>query len=752
MTAHEESRAALSPIKQAFLALEELQAKLDAVERDRTEPIAVIGMACRFPGADDPEAFWRLLRDGVDAIGPVPADRWDMAAYYHPDPDAAGKTYAQWGGYLAHVDRFDAAFFGIAPREAARMDPQQRLLLEIAWEALEDAGLPPARLAGSPTGVFAGLVAGDYLQLQLSDPAQIDAYTGTGVSNSVAAGRLSYLLDVQGPSLAVDTACSSGLVATHLACQSLRVRECTLALAGAVHLLLSPLSAGVIPSKMRLLAEDGRCKAFDARADGIGVGEGCGMVVLKRLSDALADGDRILALIRGSAVNQDGHSNGLTAPSGLAQEAVIRQALANAGVAGERIGYVEAHGTGTPLGDPIEVEALHAALGRRGERGTPCLLGSAKTNIGHLGGAAGIAGLIKVVLSLIHGEVPPHLHFSRLNPNIALNGTSFVIPTDRRSWPSDRGGRYAGVSAFGWAGTNAHMILEQAPAVTAQAEQETARQAYLLPLSARSSEALRCQARVHRDHLAAASAELLLHDVCYTATVRRSHHEYRLAVVGASRSEIVGRLDSFLATGSHAGISSGRAGARRPGLAFVFSGQGAQWAGMGTALLQTEPAFRSALEECDALLRRHARWSLLEEIVAEPTRSRLDATEIAQPVIVALQLALVALWRSWGITAEAVAGHSVGEISAACVAGALSLDEAMQVAYHRGRLMEAAAGQGQMAAVALPAAEARAVVARYGERLALAATNSPTSTVLSGDPTTLAEALAILKRRGVECR
>ncbi|HMQ34042.1 MAG TPA: polyketide synthase, partial [Chloroflexaceae bacterium] len=482
----------LSPVKRALLAVETMQAKLDAIEQAQTEPIAIVGMGCRFPGgADSPEAFWQLLKAGADLITPVPAERWDSDQFYHPDPATPGRMNTRWGGFLPQIDQFDAEFFGISPREAARMDPQQRLLLEVAWEALEDAGQPRERLAGSASGIFVGVCTGDYGWMQFADPTAIDAYTGTGTSLSLLAGRLSYLLDWHGPSITLDTACSSSLVAVHLACQSLRNKECQLALAGGVNLILAPFTT-ICTSQMRMMASDGRCKTFDARADGFVRGEGCGVIVLKRLSDALKEGDAILALIRGSAVNQDGRTVSLTAPSGRSQQAVVRQALQNACVSPEQIGYVEAHGTGTPLGDPIEFEALASVVGASGLDTMPCAVGSVKTNIGHAEAAAGIAGLIKAALALRYEAIPPNLHLRTLNPNISLAGTRFIIPTELMPWPAGEKRRFAGISSFGWAGTNAHVILEEAPVQSDQERNDQEEeQAYLVPLSAHSDAALR---------------------------------------------------------------------------------------------------------------------------------------------------------------------------------------------------------------------------------------------------------------------
>lgn len=455
----------LSSSQRLLLALKEARAKLEAVDRSKSEPIAIIGMSCRFPGgANDPDAFWQLLHNGVDAIAPVPSQRWDVDNYYDPDPDASGKIYTRSGGFLQQVDEFDPQFFGISPREAVSLDPQQRLLLEVSWEALENAGIAADRLAGSKTGIFVGIGQNDYAQLHLNsgDHTNINAYDGTGNGFCFASGRLSYVLGLQGPNMAVDTACSSSLVAVHLACQSLRAGECNLALVGGVQLILSP-EVTIFLSRTHALSPDGRCKTFDAAADGFGRGEGCGVLVLKRLSDAVADKDNILALIRGSAVNHDGPSSGLTVPNKLAQQALIREALRSAKVEPSQVSYVEAHGTGTPLGDPIEIEALKAVLGEERSPLQPLIIGSVKTNIGHLEAAAGVAGLIKVILALQHQEIPPHLHFKQPNPYINWNELPVVVPTKSMPWPCGTQQRIAGVSSFGMSGTNAHIVLEEAP-------------------------------------------------------------------------------------------------------------------------------------------------------------------------------------------------------------------------------------------------------------------------------------------------
>ena len=519
------------------------------------EPVAITGMGCRFPGrANSIDAYWQMLKNGNDAISTAPADRWNSDNFPQAGDEIDVRMAARWGGFLDSVDGFDAAFFGIAPREVVYMDPQQRLLLEVAWEALENAGQAIDSLAGSSTGVFVGVCTNDYLHFHLHSEThdRLDPYSTSGTAHSIVANRLSYLLDFRGPSVAVDTACSSSLVALHLACQSLRNSECRMALAGGVNLMLSP-EPGLAFSRLGMLAPDGRCKTFDAQANGYVRGEGCGVVVLKRFSDALADGDPILALIRGSAVNQDGHSNGLTAPNVQAQEAVIRQALRNASVSPEQIGYVETHGTGTSLGDPIEIEALTTVLGQPRSNGTNCVLGSVKTNIGHLEAAAGIAGLIKTVLALHHREIPPHLHFQTLNPNISLKTTPFVIPTSRRSWPTSEASRFAGVSAFGFGGTNAHIVLEEAPQITEGKQCDAVpldERTYMLPISARTPEALNDLVQTYCELLFSGST-LQLADLCYTASVRRSHHRYRLTFLACSREDLMRNLEGWLHDPAH---------------------------------------------------------------------------------------------------------------------------------------------------------------------------------------------------------
>lgn len=724
------------------------------------EPIAIVGMACRYPGADSPAALWQLLRGGVDAVSEIPADRWDVDRFYDEDAAAPGKMNTRWGGFLNRIDHFDAHFFKISPREAVHLDPQQRLLMEVTWEALEDAGQVPGKLAGTQTGVFIGIMGNDYGDTPMNDPQLVNFYTFPGIARCIAANRLSHFFDFRGPSMAIDTACSSSLVAAHLACRSLWSGESTLAIAGGVNLILSP-EGTIWYAKAGLLARDGRCKTFDARADGLVRGEGAGVVVLKLLSHALADGDLIHAVIEGGAVNQDGRSNGLTAPNRWAQEALIREACAQAGVSPGQIAYVEAHGTGTALGDPIEAQALGAVLATDRPEGDFCAVGSIKSNIGHLEAAAGIAGLMKVVLMLKHREIPPSLHYQKPNPHIPFAQLPLRVQQTLSSWPEGVRRALAGVSSFGFGGTNAHLIVSEAPPTEharrneqTSTERETSHdEAHLLPLSARTPEALRALAVAYQRFLRDEAAHVSLRDICHTAAMRRTHHEHRLTLFGNSREELVERLESFLAGTPHPAVSTGRVThTRRAKLAFVFAGQGPQWWAMGRQLRREEKAFRRALEECDELFGRVSGWSLLEELDAEAEQSRMAETEVAQPCLFALQVGLAALWRAWGIEPDAVVGHSIGEVAAAHVAGALSLDDAVRVVFQRSRLMQRATGRGKMAWVALHPQEVAPFLAGYENRLTVAAHNAPRSCVLSGESAALGQVLEALHEQGMHAQ
>jgi myxalamid-type polyketide synthase MxaE and MxaD len=729
------------------------------------EPIAIIGVGCRFPGANDSRAFWNLLRDGVDAIREVPAQRFSLDDYYDPDPGAPGKIATRWGGFIEQVDQFDAQFFGISPREAARMDPQQRILLEVTWEALEDAGQVRERLAGASVGVFVGISNTDYGRMQFNDPTRIDAYAGTGNALSIAANRISYVFDFRGPSIAIDTACSSSLVAVHQACISLRSGESTLALAGGVNLILSP-AITINFSKAGAMAPDGRCKAFDARANGYVRSEGAGVVVLKPLSRALADRDRIYAVIRGSAVNQDGRSNGLMAPNPLAQEAVIREAYRQAAVSTGDVHYVEAHGTGTFLGDPIEAKALGAVLARDRLPERPCLLGSVKTNLGHLEAAAGIAGLIKVALALQNRKIPPSLHFKEPNPHIPFDQLCLRVNTTLSPWPAPVGEGVAGISSFGFGGTNVHVVLQEPPRSDQEVrdaggqsdshsiETRDNRSVYLLPFSARSPDALQSLGRVYQQYLKRPDFTASLYDVCHSASMRRSHHDYRFAVTGQSAAQLSDGLEACLREVDRPNLASARkiSGSRKK-LVFVFPGQGTQWFGMGQTLLKQEAVFRESIERSDLAMLPYGNWSLLAELTAtDPAHSRLSEVDVLQPALFAIQIALAALWESWGIEPDAVVGHSMGEIAAAHVAGALSLEDAGRVICCRSRLVKPIIGRGAMAAVDLSIADAQQALADYEDRVSIATSNGPTSTVLSGDRRSLEAIVSRLKDQDIFCR
>jgi polyketide synthase 12/myxalamid-type polyketide synthase MxaB len=741
----------MTPLKRAFLALEDAEARLAAKEQESREPIAVIGLGCRVPGGDDPAGFWRLMQDGVDAITPVPAERWDHTAYYDPDPAAPGRIATHSGGFLRTIDTFDAALFGIAPREAEGMDPQQRLLLEVTWEALENAGHAPDRLQETAAGVYVGVCSSDYayLQLKSGDPLLLDAHFTSGIAHSVVSGRLSYLLGLRGPSVTIDTACSSSLVAVHLACQALRHGDCGMAIAGGVNLMLAP-DLFVALSHSRMLAPDGRCKTFDAAADGFARSEGCGVVVLKRLSQARADGDRILAVIRGSAVNQDGPSSSLTAPNGPAQEQVVRSALAFAGIAPHEVGFIEAHGTGTQLGDPLEVKALGAVFGRR-DQAEPLIIGSVKTNIGHLEAAAGVSGLIKVVLSLQHKTIPPHLHFATPSPHIAWQDLPFVVPRQAVRWQPINGRRIGGVSSFGFSGTNVHVVLEEAPPEPVAGDAGPGR-SHLFALSARDSTALAQLAGRYTEALQR-PGNATLGDVCRTANAGRSHFADRAAIVTDSMDGLRAGLAALSRGEDAVGLKRERVVRQDPPrIAFLFTGQGAQYAGMTRGLYDSSRVFRTALDRCAAILQPYLDHPLLDVLFAQETNAGLiDQTAYTQPALFAVEFALTELWRSRGVTPNAVIGHSVGEYVAACVAGVFSLEDGLRLIALRGRLMQSLPKGGAMAAVAAPEAVVAPMIVSHASILSIAAVNGARQTVISGDAAALEAVCRRLADQGVQC-
>ena len=670
--------------------------------------------------------------------------RWSLDTLYAEDPDQPGKMTTRHGAFLTDVDQFDAEFFGISPREAASMDPQQRLILEVGWEALEDSGRSPMGLSGAKVGVYLGIANGDYGRALFAHPDMIDAYFSTGNAFSVAAGRLSYHLGLQGPSLAIDTACSSSLVAVHLACQALRLGECDLALAGGVNLILTP-EMNINFSKARMMAADGRCKTFDAAADGYVRGEGCALIVLRRLTEALADGDLVLAVIKGSAINQDGRSGGLTAPNGPAQEAVIRAALANAGIEAPAVSYIETHGTGTPLGDPIEAGALGAVF--KDQRDQPLLIGSVKTNLGHLEAAAGIAGVIKVVQSLRRQAIPPNLHFHRGNPLIDWEALRLAVPTEALPWTPIAGGRIAGVSSFGFSGTNAHILIEEASQAPARSSAVTDRPLHILALSGREGGALRNLAVRYADRLA---DEPALADVCFSANTGRSHFNHRLAAIGAASVEIRDALLAFRDAKPHPGLGVGVDNDfRRPRVAFLFTGQGSQYVGMGRALYETCLVFKQALDECATGFAAHLDRALLDVMFSDEA---INETRYAQPAIFSLQTALTRLWRSWGVEPVAALGHSLGEYAAAHASGVLSLADAIRLVAERGRLTQELGDGGAMAAVLARHDVVEAEVARSEGALEIAAWNGPENVVIAGPVAAVETAIARLRAAGIEAK
>nr|AIT55264.1 GulA [Pyxidicoccus fallax] len=695
--------------------------------------IAVIGMACRFPGgADTPEAFWELLAKGLDVVGPVPADRYDAEAFYDRDPRARGKAVTRWGGFLERTDTFDPYFFGISPREAIEMDPQQRMLLELAWEAFEAAGLTKDGLRDRAVGVFVGAMWNDYARLWRGGPGAIEQFTATGQDDSIISARISYVFGLRGPSLTLNTACSSSLVSVHMACQSLLAGDSELALAGGVNLIHGPDST-IAMSKFGGMAPDGKCKAFDARGNGYVRGEGAGVVLLKPLHRALEDGDVIHAVIRGSAVNNDGFSNGLTSPSPAAQAAMLRAAYASAGVSPARVHYVEAHGTGTMLGDPIEAGALGEVLGQHPERQQPLRIGSAKTNIGHLEAAAGMAGLIKTIEAMKHRRLPPSLHFEQPNPNIHFEGLRLRVQTDLSPWPTEDDSLLAGVSSFGFGGTNAHVVLESFQPARPVA----------IPLSAPDAEALGARL-VELRAFAEQHPEASLDDLQRAWVQRLTEEPVRQVLLARSREDLLEQLRAPSRPAAPAG-----GGAARPVL--VFTGNGAQYPGMARDLMLGDATFRQAVLRCDEALRAHGCDGVARAL--ESGDFDVRRVDLVQPLLWAVQVGLVSLWRAWGVEPAAVVGHSVGEVAAAWAAGALDLDEAARVVVHRSRLQQECADQGGMVLLETDAEGARSLVgATAAEGLAVAALNSRGSTVVSGPTASLQALITKAEERGVTAR
>ncbi|AXK36795.1 SDR family NAD(P)-dependent oxidoreductase [Streptomyces armeniacus] len=726
------------------------------------EPIAIVSMSCRFPGGvRSPEDLWRVVRDGVDVISDFPADRgWDLDGLYDPDPDSTGKSYVRRSGFLHDAAEFDAAFFGISPREAVAMDPQQRLLLETSWEALERAGLDPAALRGSQTGVYVGMTDQEYGTRLRKAAGEAEGYLATGAVGSVASGRISYTLGLEGPAVTVDTACSSSLVALHMAAQALRNGECSMALAAAVMVMSDP-SQFIAFSRQRGLAPDGRSKPFAAAADGFALSEGAGVIVLERLSDAQANGHTVLGVVRGSAINQDGASNGLTAPNGPSQQRVIRAALAQAGLSARDVDAVEAHGTGTKLGDPIEAEALLATYGEeRGPEQEPLWLGSVKSNIGHAQTASGMAGIMKMVLAMRHDLLPATLHIDEPSPHVDWSSGTVELLSEARPWERNGHPRRAGVSSFGVSGTNAHLIIEEPPAAdtTADADADTdapvQRAGGPLPwmLSARTGEALRAQAERLAAYVAESGAGAA--DVGHSLAVARTGLEHRAVVTGADTGELLDRLRAVARGEMPAGVTVGvdETSGEDTGVVFVFPGQGAQWVGMGRELLDSSPVFAARFDACEQALEPFVDWSLSGVLRGVDGAPGFDRVDVVQPVLWAVMVSLAEVWRSYGVQPAAVVGHSQGEIAAACVSGALSLEDGARVVALRSQAITALAGRGGMVSVAQPRTDVDGLIAAWEGRISVAAVNGPSAVVVSGDADALDELMVTCERREIRAR
>src|SRR5271166_2699810 len=749
---------ATEALRKSLTQIELLKQQNHALRSRMSAPVAVVGMGCRFPGGVcSPEGLWDVVVGGRDVVSGFPVDRgWDVEGLFDPDPDAVGKSYTRFGGFLEDAAGFDARFFGIGPAEALAMDPQQRLLLEVSWEALERAGIDPTALQGSATGVFAGLMAQGY---GIDAIKKLEGYGLLTGQLSVASGRVAYALGLEGPAVSVDTACSSSLVALHLAVQSLRLGECDLALAGGVSVMASP-AVFVEFSRQRGLAVDGRCKAFAGAADGSGFSEGVGVVVVERLADAQRLGHPVLAVVRGSAVNQDGASNGLTAPNGPAQQRVIRAALANAGLGASEVDVVEAHGTGTTLGDPIEAQAILATYGRERPAGRPVWLGSIKSNMAHTQAAAGVAGVIKMVQAIRHGVLPATLHVDVPSPHVDWSAGSVSLLTESRPWPVGGGPRRAGVSSFGISGTNAHVILEQAPAVAESAAESIDGLAdssgpgsglSVVPwvVSGKSAEALVAQAgrlvaHVRADEgLDAANVGLSL--------AGRSMFEHRAVVVGTHRAQLLAGLSGLAEGGAGAGAVVGRAQTVGQPV-MVFPGQGSQWAGMGRELLDASPVFAEQMRLCGKALGRFVEWSLTDVVRGVAGAPELDRVDVVQPVLWAVMVSLASLWRSVGVVPVAVIVHSQGEIAAACGGGGLWWGGAAAVVGWGGGLGGGLAGGGGWLSWGWGGGRARRLMAEWGDRLSIAAVNGVSAVVVSGEVDALEQLIARGEAEGVRVR
>jgi acyl transferase domain-containing protein len=736
-------------IKKAIISIKKLQAENEQLKQDKNTPIAIIGMACRFPGnVKDITSFWEVVKNGVDTISEIPKERWDNSKYFNEVPGTSGKTYVNNGGFINDIDQFDNKFFDIPSREALHMDPQQRLLLEVSYEAFEHAGLDISELAGQATSVYMGYPDGagyGKRHLYTNNPNTIDPYSITGYSSTASTGRISYFTGIQGGNVALDTGCSAGLVALHLAGQSLISGDADMALAGGITLITSP-EYHIALSSMNALAADGKCKTFDDSANGFVRSEGVGVLVLKRLSDAIRDKDKIWAVVKGSAINQDGHSNGYTAPNVLSQIDVIKSALKKANLSPEQVNYVETHGTGTPIGDPIEMEAIKTAYCENRDKDNPLIVGAVKTNFGHTESASGIAGVIKTVLSLNHEKIPPNLHFKNPNTHISWDDIPVKIPTELTNWDNVGSPRIGAVSSFGISGTNAHVIIEEAPKVDDTKQAKVNKKSYLaLPVSAKTDAALRDNAKKYFEFLNSSSAPVA--EICASAALRHTHYKNRYLAVGNSIEELKNSLSLCINDEIEIPNIDDVTIEHKP--AFVYPGQGSQWIGMGQNLYEKEEVFKQTIDDCEKVFNQFVDWSLKEELFKTEPESRFKEIDVIQPVIFAIEVALTELWKSYGVEPQVVIGHSMGEAAAAYISGALSLTDAARVMCERSRLMKKISGKGSMLAAEINVDEAKKYIDGNSDKVSIAVNNSYRSTVISGDTKTLEEIAGKLEQQKI---
>lgn len=711
----------------------------------RYEPIAIIGIGCRFPGANNPDEFWNVLRNGKDMIVEFPQSRLKTEDECFTDP-------ISWkGGFLEKIEYFDYNFFGISPREAKLMDPQQRLLLQLTWEAFEDAGIPVESLSDTMTGVFVGISSADYMNTCIGLAERKEFYSITGNTSSIAANRISYLFDFKGPSMAVDTACSSSLVAVHQACNSIKLGECDIAVAAGVNILIDQTITNVFKDA-GMLSKDAKCKTFDAEANGYVRGEGAGVVILKPLSKAIEDGNYIYAIIKGRAMNQDGKSNGITAPNMMSQVALLKEAYRRAGIAPNEVQYVEAHGTGTVLGDPIEVKAMGKVFSANRAADESLRIGSVKTNIGHLEAAAGIAGLIKTALSLDKKEIPPSISFMKPNEHIPFEDLNITVQNKLTPWDEKKGKRYAGVSSFGFGGTNVHVVLEGYNCDNIEKKMPLDNQFLMLPISAKTSKGVYDNVQKYAKFIKN-NVDLDINHICASAGKKRDHHRCRVVFTGSSKQEILYNMDLYLSNKVSKGIFQKECNSNEnPKVAYVFSGQGPTQLSLGKELIKKEPVFFANLKVCDRLFQKISGWSIIDEMMKDISESKFYMTKIAQPIIFSIQVSLVELWKSWGISCEAMVGHSVGEIAAAYCSGAISLEDALKIVYHRSVLMDSILGLGRMAAIQASINEVEEVIEKFEGKVCVGAYNGPESIVISGDSKAVEKAVEEFQNKKIHCK